>query len=149
MAMGVWGIGTFDNDDAINWGCLLCQSTSTLLLVATLEAVSGRQRYVEAPECSMALAAAEVVAALRGSPDPALPDNVRRWVARNPVAVDIDLLMLARSAIERIRRVSGLNELWRETEDYDDWQSLLENLLRRLGVSGCAWRTEAAAVEFG
>ena len=145
--MGAWGIGNFDNDDAADWAYDLSQSTGTLLLVATLEAVSGNEGYGEAPECSMALAAAEVVAALRGSRDPTLPDNVRRWVARNPVAVDGNLLMLARSAIERIRRESKLKELWQDTENYDDWQSLLENLVRRLGGAWC--RSGAAAVEFG
>jgi hypothetical protein len=63
------------------------------------------------------------------------------------VAVDGNLLMLARSAIERIRRESELKELWQDTEGYDDWQSLLENLVRRLGGAWC--RSGAAAVEFG
>jgi len=63
--MGAWGIGSFDNDDAVDWAYELGESQGTELLVATLEAI-GPEDHLEAPDCSIALAAAEVVAALSG-----------------------------------------------------------------------------------
>jgi hypothetical protein len=82
--MGTWGIGTFDNDDALDWfeeleaeGLQVAGSAIQVVLDLSPE-------YLESSVCANALAAAEVVAALRGRPSADLPDKVAAWVRRYP-----------------------------------------------------------------
>ena len=68
--MGAWGIGTFENDDAGDWVDRLEESEGLTLLTETLAPAADPSGYLEAPTCTEALAAAEVVAALAGRPAP-------------------------------------------------------------------------------
>ena len=132
--MGAWGYGNFDNDDASDWVWELEESSDDTVLKRAFEAVSTGE-YVEAPDCAVALAAAEVVAALREHPVEKLPEGVVAWVsARNATASD-ELLAVARRAVETILAESEMRELWEETEDFAEWQKLLQGLLVRLGAT--------------
>jgi hypothetical protein len=131
--MGAWGIGNFDNDDAADWVYELEESDGTEVLVAALEEATA-PGYLDAPVCSAALAAAEVVAALLRNAGKTLPDEVRKWVEANDVEVEHQLLGLARAAVMRIKSDSELRELWAETDDYAQWVSLQDDLLKRLGA---------------
>lgn len=71
--MGAWGSGSFDNDDALDWVNDLEGSKGTAVIEFALQAVLDESDYLEAPECSAALCAAEVVAALKGAPGQGLP----------------------------------------------------------------------------
>ncbi len=75
--------------------------------------------YLEAPDCSAALAAAEVVAAAAGRPGADLPEEVRTWVAAHGMQIPSDLAALSHRAIDRITQESELRELWDETEQAD------------------------------
>ena len=130
--MGAWGVGSFDNDDAADWAYELEESEGTDLLEATLDAIDA-ESYPEAPDCSMALAAAEVVAALRGSPADSLPPEIVSWVDANPIEVDSDLRAKTLMAIHRIETESELKELWEEAGELDSWMASLEDLKGRLG----------------
>jgi uncharacterized protein DUF4259 len=131
--MGAWGIGNFDNDDAADWVYELAESDGTDVLVAALEEATA-DGYLEAPASCAALAAAEVVASLLGNAGKALPDEARKWVEANDAEVGHDLLALARAAVTRIKKDSELRELWEETGDYEQWLSLQDDLLKRLGA---------------
>lgn len=131
--MGAWGIGNFQNDDAADWVDELERSEDVTTLFAALQEIQSN-RYLEAPECSVALAAAEVVAALLGAAPSNLPDRVTEWVRQRDVEVEHDLLALARRAVVRVRSESELRDLWAETNDFDKWEAGLEDLLRRLGA---------------
>lgn len=66
---GAWGSGSFENDDALDLSTNLAQQPDTALVYQTLRgAVRDRTAYLEAPDGSAAVAAAEVVAALKGHP---------------------------------------------------------------------------------
>ncbi len=64
--MGAWGVGSFDNDDAVDW-LEGFGADGAATLQQALEAVADLdpQDYLEAPEAVHALAAAEIVAAAR------------------------------------------------------------------------------------
>jgi hypothetical protein len=130
--VGAWGVGPFDNDDAADWVYELQESEGTAAIVAALRAV-GPDGYLEAPECSIALAAAEVVAALRGQPLAMLPPEVAGWVRENPSTVTEEVLGLALMAIHRIETASELKELWDESSESEAWSATLMDLKRRLG----------------
>ena len=127
--MGAWGPGPFDNDDALDWIDDLVEGGAGSVY-ATLE-VAADGDPPEAPEASMALAAAEVVAAANGAPVRDLPGEVLDWLAEHAGALPADLVPLARRAVERVRRDSELKDLWEET-DPAAWYAALDDLLRRL-----------------
>ena len=130
--MGAWGIGSFDNDDAADWVYELEESSGAEAIRTALQAISP-DAYLEAPECSSALAAAEVVAALKGHPLATLPPEIVTWVADSNVEVDDELLSAALMAIHRIETESELRELWQETDDFNAWLATLNDLQLRLG----------------
>jgi Domain of unknown function (DUF4259) len=134
--MGAWGAGSFDNDDAVDWVGDLGRSADGRLIRAALDAV-GRldpADYLEAPDASVAVAAAEVVAALRGRPAADLPQEVTTWVqAHGRSGVADDLRAAARAAVARVEASSELRDLWDETDDAGAaWRQQLGDLLARL-----------------
>ena len=128
--MGAWGIRSFDNDDAVDW-VLDLGSDERAELEEAFDAVLVENDYLEAPECSVGLAAAEVVAALRGQPAEELPEDLVRWLeGRRPP--DADLVQRALLVCARVRDDSELQELWSESEDYSNWLGVVRDLEGRL-----------------
>jgi len=111
---------------------LLAEAKDTSVLSDALEAVVSEEEICEG--CEEALAAAEVVAALRGKPLAELPEEVNAFVkeqGKKPRSAK--LVKLAVTAVERIGEESDLKERWEETDDAKDWQVSLKDLLKRLG----------------
>jgi hypothetical protein len=129
--MGAWGSGSFDNDDAMDWVSGLTDASSDVVREALTPIASAGDQYLQAPDCSMAVAAAEAVAAARGHPNAALPEEVAAWVAMEP-AVARDLVALATAAVDRILTNSELKELWDESGTPDEWRTAMSDLRERL-----------------
>jgi Domain of unknown function (DUF4259) len=130
--MGAWGVGTFENDDAGDWVYQLEETHDLDFVRGTLEAAADPDGYLDAPTCSMALAAAEVVAALAGRPAPDLPEEVRTWVKAHRLAAPPDLLALSVRAVDQAAAGSELQELWAESEESAAWIDRLQELRSRL-----------------
>lgn len=132
--MGAWGTGPFENDDAGDWSFELDEG-GLHYIRDTLETITTAQPddYLEAPYCSNAIAAAEVVAAMRGSGLKDLPEEVTSWLESKPKAPP-DLITLAREAVSRIISDSELKDVWDEAlpEDAALWKESVEDLLKRL-----------------
>jgi hypothetical protein len=130
--MGAWGAGSFENDDAMDWVIGLAErSRDAVLREALTPVATADDRYLEAPDCSIAIAAAEAVAAARGHPNVALPAEVAGWV-RNKPEVTADLVVLARSAVDRIAGKSELRDLWNESDSAEAWRAAMTDLRARL-----------------
>src|ERR1043166_58985 len=115
--MGAWGAGSFDNDDALDWVGDLCDGDGFEPVHEALGAVAlDAEEDVEAPECSVALAAAEAVAALGGAPSEDLPDELEQWLADHPLEVGADLRAKALAAVQHVKSNSELKELWDESD---------------------------------
>jgi len=133
--MGAWDIGTFDNDDASDWLYDLEESTDTSVIQAALDAVNESDEDApEAPDCICALAAAEIVAALRGYPLDSLPENAQSWVDTHDGLEVGSLVKSSLTAVERIRTNSELKELWDEASESEcsKWHATLDDLTSRL-----------------
>ena len=88
--------------------------------------------YLEAPDASIGLAAAEVDATLLGKPPEKLPDEVAAWVAgRN--APKARVVKDALRVVARVLEDSELKEIWAESGDFPLWRREVESLLHRLG----------------
>lgn len=132
---GTWEAGSFDNDDALDWVWELSESDDLSLVEDALLAAVETTGYLEAPTASVAIAAAEVVAVLRGYPRPGLPADVTSWVLAHPHTVSDDLLATARAAVNRVQDIetSELAELWSESDEMmEEWRLDLAKLLKRL-----------------
>jgi hypothetical protein len=130
--MGAWGAGTFENDDAMDWVVGLPNASGDAVLRQALSpAASTGDGYLEAPVCSIAIAAAEAVAAARGHPIASLPAEVAGWAEKKPV-IAADLVVLARAAMDRIVRESELKDLWDESDSADEWRAAMTDLGKRL-----------------
>ena len=131
--MGAWGAGPFDNDDALDWLATLSASRDFAAGRQALN-VAGED-YLEAPEGSTALAAAEVVAAALGHPAASLPDEVTAWVNSNASVVAPGDVAIALAAVERVRAGdSELRELWADAAG-DEWLDGVQALRQRLIAS--------------
>jgi hypothetical protein len=132
--MGAWGTGPFENDDALDFTSEL-QSDGASSIRAALEAVAllEREAYLEAPDSSRAIAAAEVLAATRGRPAPDLPPEITDWVSSVP-HVDESLVPLAVVAMTRILEDSELKELWESSTDGPEWERRVADVRDRLAI---------------
>ena len=122
--MGAWGTGAFDNDDAADWDQEFEDADQAigLRLIADalgVAAAADGSDYLEAPEGSRAVAAAEAVVWVNGhaSGEPAYNQTARDWIARTGPSSDARLTDLARRAVRRVASEnSELAELWDESE---------------------------------
>ncbi len=130
--MGAWGIGHFDNDAAGDWMLELEDARSLAPVVDAFDEVDASLDYLDADIGSIALAAAETVAAVIGKPADDLPESVAEIAASLKGAADSALVSRARASIEKVGAQSELRELWEETDSFDEWQSLVANLIERL-----------------
>lgn len=129
--MGTWGSGPFQNDTASDWVYDLEDADDLTLALDALERVRATE-YVDAEDATVAIAAAEVVAAAGGRPHADLPPEVEAWLGSASVDVEPWHAERAAGAIERIRGDdSELAELWAESDEAD-WRASLDDLTARL-----------------
>ena len=132
--MGAWGADSFENDDAADWLGDFCDKPDKTFIVSALSQISemSADDYLEASDCCAGIAAAEIMAALKGSPNSNLSDEAKSCVSQLKFTVDQNLTILAVNAMERIRTNSELKELWDESESPDEWYDAMGNLIERL-----------------
>ena len=133
--MAGWGTGSLENEDAHDFlGRLKSLRIEDLRRI--LAHAADRDGYILAPESSIAVAAAEVVAALVASGDGvvshATPQEVLDWASKNKASDPPDLFDLARRAVERVQTNSELKDVWLEAEGLNEWSAALRNLEERL-----------------
>jgi hypothetical protein len=90
--------------------------------------------YIEAPDGSAAVAAAEVVAAALDRPSAKLPPELRSWLQHQSLSALAQLAPVASKVLIRIQdsELSELRQLWAEGEK-GKWQAALADLSARLG----------------
>ena len=132
--MGTWGSDSFENDDALNWIADFCKAPAKELIVSALSRVAEKDFFdcLESPECTVGIAAAEVVAALKGEPSPNFPTELNECVSTLTIKTDLSLVHLALKAVERIKTDSELKEFWDKSDSPDEWYSAVESLEVRL-----------------
>lgn len=130
--MGTWGAGSFDNDDALGWIDEFVNEPSRDFIAETLEtAVGSSDDDLDPTTSSMAVAAAECVAAVKNGSYSKLKGNLEECLINNNISADQKLVNLAIGAIKRIKTNSDLKELWEEA-GADQWSSAINDLEERL-----------------
>ena len=127
--MGAWGYLPFENDDALDWLDELEAGGLEVVRGALAKPGNG---YAEAPEGSVAIAAADITAACQGSSSGDLPENVADWVTAHGAGLTAEDVELALEAVGRVAgEESELAELW-DDADEPEWREFLEGLSERL-----------------
>jgi hypothetical protein len=126
-----WSTGSFANDDAAAWLAELGTIAPADLTQILIQAADNPS-YLEAPAAGVAVAAAEVIAALNGSPAEGVPPEIVEWTSGNPQASTPELKALAIRALDRVRRNSELRDLWLEADGLNDWTAAIQDLQNRL-----------------
>jgi len=131
--MGAWDATSFGNDTANDWAYGLEECDDLSYIEAALQKILEEgEEYIEAPDAEEAVAAAEVVAWLRGkrSPVNAYTEKIAAWVDAHPIQPTPALTGKAQSVLDRIQREpSELLELW---EGNPEWSASLAELRARL-----------------
>ena len=105
--MGAWGCGAFENDDSGDWLDQLVEARDASMIVDTLhQVVDLGDEYLKEPYSSYAIAAAELVAAVRGHPAANLDDDAQLWVGAHRSLNVVNIVPTALAALERIRNSS-------------------------------------------
>jgi len=130
------GLTTFDNASAGEWIAILWQRQPIAWLNHTINDVLAYQAERDVPAIAgqFAIAAAEVIARLRGRGDgtPA-PEPLVRWLAQHALDPPPQMVTNAQAALDRILAApSGLLRLWAERGQAEAWKAAVENLKRRL-----------------
>lgn len=127
--MGAWGFQAFENDDALDWLEEL-EAGGAEVVRQGLDTVADG--YIEAPDGSVAVAAAEITAAAQGNPNGDLPENVTVWVTAHGAELTAEDAQLALEAVVRVAgEESELAELWDEADE-PEWKESLDNLSESL-----------------
>src|SRR5262245_22253908 len=133
--MGAWDVGPFQNDDALDWLGTFFRTPGLVAAEAAFQAIpSEDSHYLDAGVASECVAAAEVVAALRGRPGPRLPRVLLTWslLSRWRGLAKPEICAAARRAIQRIAANSELRDLWLESPSRNEWQAGMDDLVIRL-----------------
>ena len=129
--MEAWGTGSFENDDAMDWLAELDTIEPDDMTQIFLQAADN-PGYLEAPASSVVVAAAEVIAAMNGSPAQEVPPEIVKWTTNRQASTQ-ELKPLALRALERVRKNSELKDLWLEADGLNDWIAAIQDLQTRVG----------------
>ncbi len=104
-------------------------------LLKPINKIISETGYLETPYCTEALAAAEVISASISNNFTKIPNEAKQWLenesgifSKKPEIL-ISHAKLAKQAVQKILTSSELQELWEETDEYENWKIILNNLL--------------------
>lgn len=71
---------------------------------------------------------------MKNKPSEDFPDELNKWIKNNSkINIDDNIIMQSNKAIKRIfDKNSELNELWKDTQDYQSWQNCIKDLEQRI-----------------
>lgn len=132
---GSWGSGSFENDDAMDW-INECLAGSGAKPLTTVFSRVKNAKFVEAPDGAAAVAAAEVVAAALGKQVQGFPEELRRWLAKQPKSELIAQAGAAKLALKKVQdpKSSELQQLWAEGKS-TQWVVNVKDLESRLEIN--------------
>ncbi|WNL48065.1 DUF4259 domain-containing protein [Dyella sp. BiH032] len=134
--MSAWSHESFGNDDACDFAATVSEADDLSAVEAILDVIMQvGDGYLEAPEASQAIVAAEVIARLQGNWGlrDAYSQDVDAWVERTKIVPANELALKAKRALKRITtEPSELLELWQEGDEGEKWLDAVRDLGRRV-----------------
>ena len=134
--MGAWGTLNFENDTALDLVYEIEEEGANRIKIA-IEAVNSREEdsFLDSDLCSEALAAIEYIAAAKNKVSEDFPEDAEEWLTpankENLLAIR-NVISNSKQAIDRIKHNSELKDLWEETEEFEEWNKVLDDLVTRI-----------------
>jgi hypothetical protein len=95
--------------------------------------IRNKDEFLELSDCRIALAAAEIIAAMHGDPSPDLPEEAEEWIG-DKILENENLRAKAEDAVVLILRNSELKEKCERSLNFEKWQIKIQNLQKRLEI---------------
>ena len=131
--MGAWGIGNFENDSALDWLSNFLDKPERTAMEEPFNAVLNATDFIDSEESFATLAASEIIAASGNLPCKDFPNDISLEELKPFIKVEI--ISKAIKAIYKILHFenhSELRELWEESDDYENWIAVQNDLIKRL-----------------
>ncbi|MEM8724151.1 MAG: DUF4259 domain-containing protein [Pseudomonadota bacterium] len=125
--MGVWGTGSFENDEALDFAAEI-RSVDDLSNEVRLHDVGAE---LDADKACRVIVVGECVAAMRGHRQENMPDELAQKVHEFGAPSD-ELFDNARDSVSMVITNSELSDLWAESDDRAGFNLAMTNLIDRL-----------------
>ncbi|MFD0675186.1 DUF4259 domain-containing protein [Cohnella sp. GCM10027633] len=133
--MGAWGVTSFENDSALDWLSVFEEERDLSQVVITVYEFVNEYKedeFVDSGISSELIAAAEVVAALFGSPCSDLPPEMVKWIKKKQ-SYDRSLISIFNKIVIIIFTKEEVNKVWKEKSKEQKWNFSL-NLLSEIVI---------------
>ena len=135
--MGAWSYEPFGNDTACDWAYELEESEGYTAIIDAFNQIieMSTEEYIDADIGCVAHAAAEVLVKSfgRGAEEEDLPEAVEKWLEQNKSKTNYALIPKAIRALDLLTSEnSELDELWRDSDDYEQWVQNIDELKETL-----------------
>ncbi len=132
--MNAWGTNSFENESAQDWVTDFVESKDLSAVLLALQSVLELKvsDQLDPEDCAVAVAAAEVVAAVGGRPAETLGRPLRKLIESMPTGISKSVRELTIKAVTRVAEESPLAAHWQSGGMYEVWREDVDGLLRRL-----------------
>ena len=130
----MWGINTFDNNDALEWLKKL-KISNNFNEVANLVNQYQTQEAIDdliLKQCTELLAAVEVIASAKTDDFKTFPADQVDWLANSEYSYDDKVFAAAKKTAELIKKDSEIRELYLESPLLKSWEEYMNELINKL-----------------
>ena len=135
--MGSWGFTNFDNDTAQDF-VVEVEEEGIDRIISAIEVIKSIEEdaYLDSDLCTEALAAIEYIATAKDRMAEDFPEDAEDWVIANKAQLLAirGIVPKCQQAIDRIKNNSELKEFWEETENFEKWNNVLDDLNTRISA---------------
>ena len=113
--MGAWGEKTFESDSALDYFHDFCESNQDIVFLETaFETIINNNYYLDADDCSDALAAGEILAYLKGNQSSDFPseEHFSPFIQTESLIEQLNETIFANAFSYQIRRQGFLSGQW-------------------------------------
>ncbi|WP_445363524.1 DUF4259 domain-containing protein [Microbulbifer sp. ANSA003] len=137
-AAGVWGVGAFENDTALDWVSEVSGSDNSLVLFKSAIDAPSRGGYIDADICFNAIAASEVVAIIFNVPSGKYNEDILSLAKSLKPQLSEEAVPRAEKAVVICSSEPGseLKQLWNESKEWSFYVSGLQLRLKSALKSG-------------
>lgn len=131
--MSAWGINNFENNVALDWLEELIQSNGSevkAFMNSFVQHFNPEETTLD--NCFKFLAICELFAIINHNPADDLPSELLDWMERTYVENQKEPLEVCAKGLKLILKDSEIKEMYLDSEYYESWKEIQENLLKRL-----------------
>lgn len=130
--MGAWGWSIYENDDALDLVNDILSTKSGAGFIKEFKDFLDNIDLSDMIACSKALVYADIIGATRKFPSSQTPDELKKWLADKNIHFSDDSMRLLKQYLVKIVAGSELNDLWKESDQYENWKGSVNEVIQKL-----------------